>query len=167
MIVLANRVTLDKRTLLTQIHTQLQTQAGTDAPVEQVRYYPSKANKLEVRATIHPDRSLDASYPVTTVQLHVSFDFPTEFAYDFYRIQWVDSDRELMLGWHQDETHMGLGECHFQLDYRGDTIHRAEAAFLDRHPRNVFDHRIAQLVDVVDGLTWIDGRPAIPDVTGE
>ncbi|MDB9252660.1 hypothetical protein [Halorubrum ezzemoulense] len=167
MIVLANRVTLDKRTLLTWIHTQLRTQAGTDAPVEQVRYYPLKANKLEVRATIHQDRFLDASYPVSTVQLHVSFDSPTEFAYDFYRIQWVDSDREIMLGWHQDETHMGLGECRFQLDYRGDTIHRAEAEFLDRHPRNVFDHRIAQLVDVVDGLTWTDSRPVIPDVTGE
>ncbi|WP_256948579.1 hypothetical protein [Halorubrum ezzemoulense] len=48
---------------------------------------------------------------------------------------------------------MNLGECRFQLDYRGDTIHRTEAEFLDRHPRNVFGHRIAQLVDVVDGLT--------------
>jgi hypothetical protein len=95
----------------------------------------------------------------------VSFDSPTEFAYDFYRIQWVDSDRELILGWHQDDTHMNLGECHFQLDYRGDTIHRTEAAFLDRHQRNVFDHRIAQLVDVVDGLTWTNGRPAVPSDT--
>ena len=167
MIVLANRVNLDKRTLLTQIHTQLQTQTGTDAAVEHVRYYPSEANKLEVRATIHPDRFLDVSYPVSTVELHVSFNFLTDFAYDFYRIRWIDSDRELMLGWHQDETRMDLDECHFQLDYRGDTIHRAEAEFLDRHPRNVFDRRIAQLVDVVDGLTWTNGRPAIPDVTGE
>ena len=165
MIVLADRVTLDKRTLLTRIHTQLKTQAGADAPVEQVRYHPSKANKLEVRATIRPERFLDGSYPVSTVELHVSFDFPTEYSYDFYRIQWVDPDRELMLGWHQDDTHMNLGECHFQLDYRGDTIHRTEAAFLDRHPRNVFDHRIAQLVDVVNGLTWTNGRPAVPSDT--
>jgi hypothetical protein len=167
MVFLANRVTLDKRTLLTRIHTQLQTQAGTDAPIEQVRYHPSKANKLEVRATIHPDRFLGALYPVRTVELHVSFDFPSEYSYDFYRIQWVDSDRELMLGWHQDDTHMNLDECQFQLDYRGDTIHRTEAAFLDRHPRNVFDHRIAQLVDIVNGLTWTDGRPAVPSDTLE
>lgn len=165
MIFLANRVNLDKRTLLTRIHTQLQTQTGTDAAVEHVRYYPSKANKLEVRATVRPERFLDASYPVTTVELHVSFDFPTEYSYDFYRIQWVDPDRELMVGWHQDETHMGLGECHFQLDYRGDTIQRTEAEFLDSHPRNVFDHRIAQLVDVVSGLTWTDGRPVVPSDT--
>ena len=60
---------------------------------------------------------------------------------------------------------MNLGECHFQLDHHGDTIHRTEATFLDRHPRNVFDHRIAQLVDGVDALTWTDGRPAVPSET--
>lgn len=163
MIFLANRVTLDKRTLLTRIHNQLQTQTGSDTPGEHVQYYPSKANKLKVRATIRPTRFLGASYPVCTVELHVSFDFPTEHSSDFYQIQWVDRDRELMMGWHQDETHADLGKCHFQLNHHSDTIHRTEAAFLDRHPRNVFDHRIAQLVDVVNALTWTDGRPVVPD----
>jgi hypothetical protein len=41
----------------------------------------------------------------------------------------------------------------------------SEAAFLDRHLPNVFDHRIAQLVDVVDALTWSDGRPTVPSDT--
>ncbi|TKX48522.1 hypothetical protein EXE41_01195 [Halorubrum sp. SD690R] len=52
-----------------------------------------------------------------------------------------------------------------QLAYRGDTFHQAAAALLDQHPWNVFDHRIAQLVDVVDALTWSDGRPAVPGDT--
>jgi len=167
MIFLANRTNLDKRTLLTRIHTQLQTQTGEGEPVEQVRYHPSAADKLEVRATIHPERFLGASYAVSEAELHVAFDFPSEYSYDFYRIQWVEPERELMIGWHQDETHMDLGECHFQIDYRNDTIHRTAAAFLDRHPRNVFDDRIDQLVDVIDAVTWTAGRPTVPDAIGD
>jgi hypothetical protein len=68
-----------------------------------------------------------------------------------------------MVGWHQDGTHMDLGECHLQLDYEGETVQRAEAEFIDAHPLNVFDRRIGDMVDVLDALTWEDSIPALPN----
>lgn len=160
MIFLANRTNLDKRTLLSRIFNRLQTQASTNtSPVKQVWYHTSAGNKAGVRATIIPSSFLDAPYPVDEAELQVSFDFPQTHSYDFYRIQWVESERNLMVGWHQDETHTQLGECHLQIDHHGETIHREEAAFLDAHPLNVFDRRMDDLVNVLDALTWVDGVP--------
>ena len=163
MIFLANRANLDKRTLLTRIHNRFQTQVSDDdSPVEQVWYQTSTGNKVGVRATVTPDMFLRRSYPAEEAELQVSFDFPQTHSYDFYAIQWVEADRELMVGWHQDEMHMDLGECHFQIDYEGETIQRATAEFLDVHPLNVLDRRLDDLVAVLDALTWEDCVPAVP-----
>ena len=163
MIFLANRVNLDKRTLLTRIHNHLQSQVpAEDSPVKQVWYHTSAGNKVEVRATINAPTFLGTSYPVDEAELHVSFDFPPNYTYDFYKIQWVEANRDLMIGWHQDETHMNLGECHFQIDYRGETVQREKAAFLDMHPLNVYDQRIDDLVDTLNALTWENELPRVP-----
>lgn len=164
MIFLANRANLDRRTLLTRIHDRLQTRVPEpDGPVETVRYHPSTGNKAGVRATIDPAGFLGRSYPVDEAELQVSFDFPPDYDYDVYRIQWVESERGLMVGWHQDETHANLGECHLQIDYEGETVKREEAAFLDVHPLNVFDRRTDDLVAVLDELTWENERPRLPE----
>lgn len=163
MIFLANRANLDKRTLLTRLHNQLQTQVPRENnPIERVWYHTATGNKVGVRAILTPEKFLRTSYPMGEVELQVSFDFPSNHDYDFYKIQWVESDREFMIGWHQDETHMDLGECHIQLDYQGKTVQREEAAFLDIHPRNVFDQRIEELVDVLSAVTWKDDVPHLP-----
>jgi len=164
MIFLANRSNLDKRTLLTRLHNQLQTQVPTaDSPVEQVWYHTSTGNKIGVRATLTPSVFLETAYPVAEAELHVSFDFPANRPYDFYKIQWVEPERDFMLGWHQDDTHMDLDECHFQLDHQGETVQRASATFLDIHPRNVFDQRMSHLVDLITAVTWEHGHPTVPD----
>ena len=163
MIFLASRANLDKRTFLTRIHDRFQIQVrDEDAPVEQVRYQTSTGNKTGVRATVSPDGFLRTSYPAEEAEVQVSFDFPRTHSYDFYVIQWVEPDRDLMIGWHQDETHVDLGECHFQIDHRGETVQRAAAEFLDVHPLNVLDRRLDDLVAVLDALTWEDGVPALP-----
>jgi hypothetical protein len=164
MIFLANRANLDRRTLLTRLHSRLHTQVhAEDTPVEQVRYHTSAGDKVGVRATIAAPTFLGEPYPVEAAELQVSFDFPPEYDYDFYAMQWVESEREFMVGWHQDETHVALGECHLQLDHRGETRQRAPAAFIDAHPLNVFDQRIEDLVAVLDAVRWDDGRPHLPD----
>lgn len=164
MIFLANRANLDKRQLLSRLHNWLQTQAtAEDAPIEQVWYHTSAGNKLGVRATVNASGFLGTTYPVEEAELHVSFDFPPNRAYDFYKIQWVDAEQELMLGWHQDETHMDLGECHFQLDHQGETVQREAAMFLDVHPMNVFDQRITDLVELVGAVSWENDRPRVPN----
>lgn len=164
MIFLANRANLDKRQVLTRLHNWLQTQATTeDTPVERVWYHTSAGNKVGVRATLNAPRFLGTTYPVEEVELHVSFDFPPNRPYDFYTIQWVEAEREFMLGWHQDETHLDLGECHLQLDYQGETVQRDAATFLDVHPLNVFDQRIDHLVELVDAVSWEPDRPRVPN----
>lgn len=163
MIFLANRANLEKRTLLTRIHNRLQTQVRDEAsPVTQVWYHTSKANKIGVRATLTPEEFLQTSYPVGEAELQVSFDFPQAYSYDLYRIGWVESDRELMIGWHQDDTHTDLGKCHFQIDYQGEAVQRETATFLDSHPLNVFDQRIDGLVDILTALTWENTVPEVP-----
>lgn len=163
MIFLANRANLDKRTLLTRIHNQLQTRVDkADSPVEQVWYHPSTANKIGVHATINAPAFLETTYPVAEAELHVAFDFPPNYSYDFYSFQWVEPARDLMIGWHQDETHTDLGECHFQVDYGGETVQREPAAFLDSHPLNVFETRIEHLVDVLNSLIWDGNIPTVP-----
>jgi hypothetical protein len=67
-----------------------------------------------------------------------------------------------MIGWHQDETHMDLGECHLQVDYHGETVQREEADFLDSHPLNVFDRRTDNLVSILDELRWENDLPCVP-----
>jgi hypothetical protein len=162
MIFLANRANLDKRTLLSRIHNRLQTQVSKEeSAVKQVWYHTSSGNKIGVRATIVPSVFLSASYPIDEAELQVSFDFPQTHSYDFYRLQWVESDQDLMIGWHQDETHIDLGECHFQIDYQGQTIQREGAKFLDAHPLNVFERRVNDLVSVLDALSWENGVPHV------
>jgi len=162
MIFLANRANLDTRTLLTRLHNKLQTQVTDEtSPIEQVWYHTSQGNKVGVRATITPEKFLGTSYPAEEAELQVSFDFPADAAYEYYSIRWVESARDLMLGWHQDETHMDLGECHFQIDYQGETVQRESAAFLDVHPLNVFDRRIDDLVDILDVIDWDDDIPSV------
>lgn len=164
MIFLANRANLDRRTLLSRLHNRLQTQVTTETSlIERVWYHTSSGNKVGVRAAIDASAFLETTYPVDEAELHVSFDFPPNRAYDFYTIQWVESDREFMLGWHQDETHMDLGECHLQLDYQGKTVQREPATFLDVHPLNVFDQRIDHLVSMLPAVSWESDRPRVPD----
>ena len=125
-------------------------------------YHTSTGNKIGVRATIAPSTFLGTPYPVDEAELQITFDFPQTHSHDFYRIQWVESDRDLMMGWHQDETHPDLGKCHFQIDYRGDAVQREAVAFLDAHPLNVFDRRLDDLADALDALTWDDEVPTLP-----
>jgi len=161
MLFLANRANLDRRRLLTRLHNRLGTQVDGDEPIQQVWYHTAAGDKTGVRATVDPDRFLDTEYRCDEAELQVSFDFPRDADHDYYRIQWVERDRDLLVGWHQDETHPDLGPCHFQLDYDGETVQRTEAAYLDVHPLNVFARRTDDLVAVLDALTCDDGRPEV------
>lgn len=163
MLFLANRANLDRRRLLRRIFDTFDTRATTaESPVERVWYHPSAGNRREVRVRVEPEQFLDTTWPVDRTQLQVSFDFPAAYDHDCYSIQWVEPERNLMLGWHQDETHPELGPCHFQLDHGGRTVDRLAATHLDSHPLNVLDRRTDRLVDVLDALRWTDGEPAVP-----
>lgn len=164
MIFLANRANLDRRRLLTRLYNTLDTRAErANSAVETVWYHTSAGNKVGVRATVDPATFSGGHSPSDEAELQVSFDFPPEYEYDFYKFQWVEPNRDLMVGWHQDETHDELGECHFQVDHGGRTIQRERATYLDSHPLNVFDRRTDDLLTILDALTWKDGTPSVPD----
>lgn len=163
MIFLANRTNLDKRALLNRLHNYFQTQTSKEgSPVTQVRYHTSSGNKIGVVASVIAPEFLERPYTIDEAEIYASFGFPVEYQYDFYKIQWVEDERDLMIGWHQDETHMDLGECHLQIDYQGETVQREKAEFLDSHPMNVFDHRIDELPNIIDELRWENNLPSVP-----
>lgn len=164
MVFLVNRENLDRRTLHRRIHDSLASRTEkSDSPVESVRYHPSKADLHEVRAKVDAPSFVGDSYPVEEAEIHIYFDFPRSLDFDRYRIQWVEPDREVMFGWHQDETHTELSRCHFQVDFEGETVQRTEAEYLDAHPLNVFDERVNALPDILDAVSWSEGVPQVPE----
>ncbi|WP_233357356.1 hypothetical protein [Halococcoides cellulosivorans] len=83
--------------------------------------------------------------------------------YEYYVIEWSEEERDLGIGWHQDEDHPDLGECHFQIDHAGQTVDRRSATFLNDHPLEVLETRLDQLRAVLPRIEWAEGAPTVPD----
>nr|WP_227357247.1 hypothetical protein [Haladaptatus salinisoli] len=105
---------------------------------------------------------LGDSYKAENVRLEVRFWYPASVEYEYYRINWVEPDRNLMLGFHQDADHENLGPCHIQLNFEDRPVDRHEAAFLNAHPLSVFDDRLQQLPLALGSIRWQDGQPSLP-----
>ncbi|AUX09166.1 hypothetical protein AArcSl_1537 [Halalkaliarchaeum desulfuricum] len=157
-IFLAHRSLLDQHTAHGEIRTWLRNQGGC----YDVRYAPSSIRRHEVCATIEPEILLGRPYPSETVELRVEFEFPEDTEYDQYEIQWIDGERNYSFGWHQDETHLDLGRCHFQLEYRDETLARKPAVFHDIHPVNVLEQRLSLVPSILELVTWEYNRPRLP-----
>ncbi|QHS17084.1 hypothetical protein GWK26_07970 [haloarchaeon 3A1-DGR] len=155
VVFLAHRTLLDQHAAHGEIHTWLHNQGGCS----DVRYAPSAIRRHEVRATIEPEVLLGEPSPSATIELRVEFDFPDDAEHDHYEIQWIDADRKCSFGWHQDGTHSDLGECHFQLDHRDETVVRKPAVFHDSHPVNVLEQRLSLVPSVLESVTWRNDRP--------
>jgi len=67
------------------------------------------------------------------------------------------SQRDFLLGWHQDDDHPEHGEVHLQLNQSDSVVARMRAKFLDEHPMTVVEARLEQLPAVVNTLTWENG----------
>ncbi|RQG92127.1 hypothetical protein [Natrarchaeobius chitinivorans] len=156
-------VFLAHRSLLDQhaAHGEIRTWLANQGECRDVRYVPSSIRRHEVRATIDPEVLLGEPHPPETVDLRVAFDVPEDADYDHYEIQWIDGERNYSFGWHQDGTHPDLGECHFQLDYRDETITREPAVFHDSHPVNVLEQRLSLVPSILEVVTWDDNRPRL------
>jgi hypothetical protein len=154
---LAHRSLLDQHTALGEVHTWLHNRGG----ISDVRYVPSSIRRREVRARVEPTMSLGETVPTDAIDLRVAFEFPEHADLDYYEIQWIDGDRDSSFGWHQDETHSDLGECHFQLDYRDETISRRSAVFHDSHPLGVLETRLSQVPAIRQLIQWEDDRPSL------
>jgi len=154
---LAHRSLLDQHAAHCEIQTWLSNQGGC----RDVRYAPSSIRRHEVCATIDPEVLLGKPYPSETAELRVEFDFPDDAVHDHYEIQWIDGERNYSFGWHQDETHPDLGKCHFQLDYRDETVARKPAVVHDSHPVNVLEQRLSLVPSILELVTWENDRPGL------
>lgn len=162
---LAHRSLLDQHAAHGELHDWLAKQGG----VSEVQFVPSSIRRHEIHARLEPHILFEDAGLPKTLDFRVSFEFPESAAHDFYGIQIIDSDRSCSIGWHQDETHPDLGECHFQLDYRGETVTRRRSVFHDAHPLGIIETRLEQFPSVFDCIDWTDDRPILsqwpPDET--
>lgn len=144
-------------TLHRHVHTRLSKQPGCS----DVRYAPSRTRRRFVRATVDPATFLGREYATDEAMLEVRFWNLGGQGDDCYRINWVESSHNLMMGFHRDEDHPELGACHIQLDHSNRTIDRREVTHLDAHPLDVFDSRLQQLPDALARIEWCDGIPRL------
>lgn len=74
----------------------------------------------------------------------------------------MEPERELLVGWHQDETYGDQGNSHLEVDQGDETIHRVPATIPDSHPLKAFDHRMMHLWTVLENRTWQDDSASVP-----
>lgn len=159
MIFLANRDRYTQRTLLRETHNRLSKQAGC----EDIQYRPSGRRPRYVIADIDTAVFLGESYEVENARLELRFWYPVGVDHEYYRINWIEPTRNLMIGFHQDADHPDLGPCHIQLNFEEAAVDRHEAAFLDAHPLTVLDNRLQQLPTALESIHWQDSQPSLPD----
>lgn len=162
MIFLAGRDRYTQRTLLRDIHDRLTNQAGC----EDVHYRPSRRRPRDVIVNIDPTTFLGAPYEANRVRLEVRFWYPADTNHEYYRINWIEPTRNLMVGFHQDADHQDLGPCHIQLNYEDRPVDRFEATFLDAHPLSVLERRLQQLPTALNSIRWEDEQPSLPKWVG-
>jgi hypothetical protein len=158
-VLLANRARLTQDAVHEAVHDWLSGHGG----FQNVRYAPSKLRREQVHAAVEPEVALGIDCELPSARLEVQFEFPENASRDYYRIQWVVSDRGYSVGWHQDSHRDDLGKCHLQLDHGDEVADVRSADFLDAHPLNVLEARLEQLPDVLDGISWNGGTPQFGD----
>lgn len=156
---LANRGNLSKAKLYEAILQRLGKEPGCYA----VRMRPSRMRPRAIEARVEPAEFLGRTYAVDEARLRVRFSYPRSVEYEYYGVEWSESDRDVGIGWHQDETHPDLGECHLQIDHREATINRHAATFVDEHPLAVLEIRLDQLRSLLPRIKWTEGEPRLPD----
>jgi len=156
---LANRGNLTKAKLYDAIRRRLDKEPGCYA----VRVRPSRARPRTIKTRVAPAEFLSRAYVADDATLTVRFSYPRAVDYEYYVVEWSEGTRDVGIGWHQDEGHPDLGECHFQIDHAGETIDRRSATFVDEHPLEVLETRLDQLREVLPRIDWTDGEPTLPD----
>ena len=96
----------------------------------------------------------DDTYPVTTARIEIGFEVAGQSGTDSYWVNWIEPDRNFLLGWHQDQDHPDLGPVHIQVTQYTNTVDRTAAAYIDDHPMAVLEARLDQLPDALASVQW-------------
>lgn len=157
VIFLTNRANLQSKRLHDRIQTRLSAEFDT---VRRRRAKPRERGRYRVVGEVEPRRVLNVDeYPVTNARVEVGFQLQTDDPYEYYWFNWIEPDRSMLVGWHQDSTHEDLGPVHRQVNDGSTAVGRQAARFIDSHPLDVVEQRLHSLPDLVASVEWVDGRP--------
>ncbi|MFB6282864.1 MAG: hypothetical protein ABEK59_02890 [Halobacteria archaeon] len=156
VVFLANRVNLQTKRLHDRIKNRL---GGEFDDLRRRRSEPREPGRYRVVAELDPHRYLEADYPARDARIEIGFRLKTGEPYEYYWFNWIEPDRSMMVGWHQDDTHDDLGPVHLQVNDGATPVTRKPAEFIDTHPLDVVQRRLRSLIGVVTSVEWKQDRP--------
>jgi hypothetical protein len=153
----ANRSNLQSKRLHDRIRNRL---SGEFDTVRRRRAEPREPGPYRVVGEVNPRHFLgDTEYPVTTARVEIGFRLRTNAPFEYYWFNWIEPARDLLVGYHQDDTHEDLGPVHLQVNDGATTVDHQRAQFIDSHPLDVVDQRLNSLHPAVGAVEWEQGRP--------
>lgn len=160
VVFLANRGNIQIR----QLHHRLRNRFTSDSRFNTVQFRVSEPRELgpyRVIARVSPQQLLAGqSYTVSSARIEIGFQRTNHAPHEFYWLNWIEPERDFLLGWHQDDTHQNLGPVHLQVNQGKTTVVRESAPFIDKHPMAVVEARIDQLPTTLERVEW-DGDDAV------
>lgn len=143
-----------------RLHRRITNRFQSDIRFEAVQFRitdPREPGPYRVSAKMDPRHLLeDNAYPVETARIEVGFEVQTSTEHEFYWWNWIDPDRNLLLGWHQDDTHPEYGPVHLQVNESTQAVDHQPAEFIDAHPMAVVEARLEQLPAAIEAVEWRD-----------
>ena len=165
VVFLANRANLQARRLHDRIVNRLR---GSCEMVRRRRAEPHESGLYRVVGEVTPRGFLGVdAYPTDDARIEIGVRLETEVSHEHYWCSWIEPERGLSVGWHQDGSHDDLGPVHLQLDSGRSVVERQAATFIDAHPLAVVARRLASLPAVVEGVAWEDGAPVGIEIAAE
>lgn len=162
VVFLANRANLQSK----RLHDRIKNRLGTEFDnVRRRRAEPREAGPYRVIGDVNPRQFLGDEYPVTTARVEIGFQLQTSEPDEYYWFNWVEPERNLLVGWHQDDTHGDLGPVHLQVNDGATAVDHQPARFIDSHPLDVIEHRHNSLHDAVVAVKWEQERPVGLDLS--
>jgi len=156
VVFLANRANLQIKRLHDRIQNRLN---GEFDDVRRRRAEPREAGPYRVVADVNPRQFLDDDeYPVTAARIEIGVQLQTGEPHEYYWFNWIEPDRSLLVGWHQDDTHDDLGPVHLQVNDGTTPVAHEPAQFIDSHPLDVVERRLGSLRDAILAVEWEQGR---------
>ncbi|WP_276248544.1 hypothetical protein [Haladaptatus sp. YSMS36] len=156
MIFLTNRAGIRNKRLHRRIKNRLQ--KDTQFSKARVRVAsPREPGPYRAIAETNPRTVLgDSDYPTTSARVEIGFDVETD-GHDHYWFNYIEPDRSILLGWHQDSDHADCGPVHLQVNEGGTAIEHKRAQFIDEHPMAVVTARLEQLPAAITNIEWENG----------
>jgi hypothetical protein len=157
MLFVANRENLQSRRLHDRIKQRFEHEFES---VQKQRAEARDPGPYRVVGETDPRQFLDdTSYPAETARVEVGFQLQTTRSHEYYWFNWIEPDRGLLVGWHQDDMHDDLGEVHLQVNHQSSVVEHEPAVFIDSHPMDVVERRLKTLPAAVEAVEWHEGRP--------